>query len=403
MSNRVVITKENIRGRDFLVTALFEDNRMLEVNCDAIEKKPVLGNIYVGKILRIVSKINAAFVELWPGQMSYLPLDEVKTPLMVRQKREGKLTENDEIIVQVVREAVKTKEPTVSTKLTFQGNAVVLTTENRKLGISKKINGEVRKRFQTLFADKKPNDIGVIVRTNAGNYSDEQILAEFYAIYEEVQKLLEFYRHRTCYSLVYRAPSAYILSIRSYLAMNLEKILTDEPEVYEELCRAFAGEMTDSRGQIQFYEDDSLPLSSLYGIAFKVEEALRERVWLKSGAYLVIQPTETLTVIDVNSGKNVKGNRKDFFLKINLEAAEEIARQLRLRNISGICIVDFINMDSAEEEDELVRALKKYLSGDTVPCVFVDFTRLGLAELTRKKVKKPLWEQVGADLTQKKA
>lgn len=394
MSNRVVITKENIRGRNFLVTALFEDNRMIEVNCDSMEKKPILGNIYVGRVQKIISKINAAFVELWPGQMSYLPLDEVREPLMVRQNREGKLTENDEIVVQVVREAVKTKEPTVSAKLTFQGNTVILTTENKKLGVSKKLDGETRKRLLALFKDVKPKNLGIIIRTNAGNHSDEQILAEFRVIYEEVGKLLEFYAHRTCYSLLYQAPSAYISNIRSYLSMNLEKIITDEPEVYQELCIAFAGELPENQGKLQLYEDALLPLSSLYGISCKVEEALKERVWLKSGAYLVIQPTETLTVIDVNSGKNVKGNRKDFFIRVNLEAAAEIARQLRLRNISGICIVDFINMDDEQEAETLVRELKKHLSKDTVPCVFVDFTRLGLAELTRKKVRKPLWEQI---------
>ena len=108
---------------------------------------------------------------------------------------------------------------------------------------------------------------------------------------------------------------------------------------------------------------------------------------LKSGAYLVIQPTEALTVIDVNSGKCIKGTQKDFYLKINLEAAKEIARQLRLRNISGICLVDFINMDTIE-------ALKQHLAKDIVPAVFIDFTELGLAEITRQKVRKPLWEQL---------
>lgn len=138
-----------------------------------------------------------------------------------------------------------------------------------------------------------------------------------------------------------------------------------------------------------------LSLTALYGLKSKLEAALSERVWLKSGAYLVIQPTEALTVIDVNSGKCIKGKQKDFYLKINLEAAEEIARQLRLRNISGICLVDFINMDTKEANDSLAHTLKKCLFQDTVPAMFVGFTKLGLAEITRKKVKKPLWEQIG--------
>lgn len=144
-------------------------------------------------------------------------------------------------------------------------------------------------------------------------------------------------------------------------------------------------------------KDAMLSLSALYGLKFKLKEALKERVWLKSGAYLVIWPTEALTVIDVNSGKCLKGKRKDYYLNVNLEAAVEIARQMRLRNISGICIVDFINMDTRKAEEELVRVLKQELAKDTVPAVFVDFTRLGLAEITRKKVKKPLWEQIAQE------
>ena len=146
--------------------------------------------------------------------------------------------------------------------------------------------------------------------------------------------------------------------------------------------------------QIVFYEDPMLSLSALYGLKSKLEAALKERVHLKSGAYLVIQPTEALTVIDVNSGKCIKGTQKDFYLKINLEAAKEIARQLRLRNISGICLVDFINMDTKEAREELIEALKQHLAKDIVPAVFIDFTELGLAEITRKKVRKPLWEQL---------
>ena len=160
--------------------------------------------------------------------------------------------------------------------------------------------------------------------------------------------------------------------------MQLEKIVTDNDAVYEELCRVFSAEEALKETQIEFYNDNMLSLTALYGLKSKLEAALSERVWLKSGAYLVIQPTEALTVIDVN-----------------LEAAEEIARQLRLRNISGICLVDFINMDTKEANDSLAHTLKKCLFQDTVPAMFVGFTKLGLAEITRKKVKKPLWEQIG--------
>ena len=193
---------------------------------------------------------------------------------------------------------------------------------------------------------------------------------------------------------LHQSPPGYVSGVRDYLSMNPEKIVTDDPKIYETLCRAFEKEASITKEQIVFYEDPMLSLSALYGLKSKLEAALKERVNLKSGAYLVIQPTEALTVIDVNSGKCIKGKQKDFYLKINLEAAKEIARQLRLRNISGICVVDFINMDTPQAREELMETLKQYLAEDTVPAVFIDFTGLGLAEITRKKVRKPLWEQL---------
>ena len=174
---------------------------------------------------------------------------------------------------------------------------------------------------------------------------------------------------------------------------EVEQIVTDEEDIYQEILGFFQGK-EPLASKVKLYQDSMLSLSNLYGLRHKIEDALKERVGLNSGAYLVIQPTEALTVIDVNSGKAIKGNAKDYFKRVNLEAAEEIARQLRLRNISGICIVDFINMGSKEDEALLAQTLKEHLKADPVPAAFLDFTKLGLAEITRKKLKKPLWEQV---------
>ena len=144
------------------------------------------------------------------------------------------------------------------------------------------------------------------------------------------------------------------------------------------------------------YKDKLLPLSKLYCFEKAFKDALNEHVWLKYGAYLVIQPTEALTVIDVNTGKyESKKKKQDTFLRINLEAAQEIARQLRLRNLSGIIIVDFINMDAAEDKETLMQTLKEFLHHDPVKTVLVDMTALNLVEITRKKVRKSLAEQVG--------
>ena len=190
----------------------------------------------------------------------------------------------------------------------------------------------------------------------------------------------------------------------------LGEVVTDEREVFEEVCRMFdvpenrltAGGSVPKRVDevvledglcLSYYADEMLSLSALYSLKGQLTDALREKVWLKSGAYLIIQPTEALTVIDVNTGKNVA--RKDVqenFLRVNLEAAAEIARQLRLRNISGIIVVDFMNLTSAEAQKTLMKEFGAALKQDSVPVRLVDMTKLGLVELTRKKVKKSLPE-----------
>ena len=376
MSKRVVITKEILKDRKYLVTALFSDNKLTEVSCENTKKESILGNIYVGKISRIVEKINAAFVEIAPGQ-----------------SREGKLTEGDELAVQVIKEAVKTKAPTVSAKLTWQGEFVVLTTENTRLGISKKLPEEIKSRFRDLFYDRTGEDFGLIVRTNAGKHADAVLLEEYNSISKQFSHFKETYKYRNCYSILLKSPGNYMNFLKGMDLDEVEQIVTDEEDIYQEILGFFQGK-EPLASKVKLYQDSMLSLSNLYGLRHKIEDALKERVWLNSGAYLVIQPTEALTVIDVNSGKAIKGNAKDYFKRVNLEAAEEIARQLRLRNISGICIVDFINMGSKEDEALLAQTLKEHLKADPVPAAFLDFTKLGLAEITRKKLKKPLWEQV---------
>lgn len=418
MSNRAVITKEWVKNREYLVTALFEGHRLLEASCEEAQSPSLLGNVYIGKVKRILGSIGAAFVEIAPGEMTYLELPKsmkasMDLPpdkerlfdgiLMAKQSRPGKLTEEDEIVVQVTKEGAKEKYPWSSTNISLKGSVLILTTRNKKLGISGKLGKAQRKRLHSLFAKKKGEEFGLIVRTNAQNASESQLFAEYDSLSATYREILTHYKSRTCHSCLYRAPLSFVESVKDYLPFQLEKIVTDVPWVQEELASAFSKEASAVRERIALYEDPKVSLSVLYGLRHKLEDALKERVRLKSGAFLVIQPTEALTVIDVNSGKCLKGGQEDFYLNVNLEAAEEIARQLRLRNISGICIVDFINMDTPGAERELAARVRQLLAKDAVPAELVGFTKLGLAEITRKKVKRPLWEQVaGQDGTVKR-
>ena len=413
---KYIITQENLKTikgeQSFIVSALYNENRkMTEVSLFNREEESILGNIYIGRVENVVKNLNAAFIRISPEQICYYPMDEYKNPLFTKKiSQKQPLVQGEEVVVQVSREALKTKEPAVTTNLNFTGKYAVLTTGNQRIGISSKLHKKERERLKQLAETIEHADFGLILRTNAKDVSDEEILAEIRQLSMEWQKLKDTAKYKTCYTCIKKEPPFYLKEMVNLPVSDVEEILTDDREIFEQLCD-FYGITKDalwSKGivsvpidevtvmetrKLRYYRDELLRLSSLYSVKSYLENALTEKVWLKSGAYLVIQPTEALTVIDVNTGKNTaKKEVQENFLKINKEAALEIAYQLRLRNLSGIIIVDFINLDSKEAEAELMSTFRTALKADPIPTQLIDITKLGLVEVTRKKVRKPLGE-----------
>ena len=230
------------------------------------------------------------------------------------------------------------------------------------------------------------------MRTNAKETTKEVIGGEVLALKQRMDELLAKAENRTCFTLLEGAEPSVILSLRDTYAGSLQSVITDDKICYEEMRRYLDKNQKADLEKLQFYQDPLLPLIKLYKLEAALEEALERRVWLKSGGYLVIEPTEALTVVDVNTGKySGKKNAEDTILK----AAAETARQLCLRNLSGIIIVDFIDMAREEHKQQLLTALEEELKKDPVKTVLVDMTKLGLVEITRKKVRKPLHEVYG--------
>lgn len=434
--NRFIVTKESVKGQEYFISALYDENKkMLEVRPEPMEKTTILGNIYIGRVENIVKNLNAAFVKISPEQNCYLSLEDLKHPIFTKKLSEKKaLVAGDELLVQVSREALKTKEPAVTTNLNLTGTYAVLTTGNRKLSVSSKLSKEQRRHYLellekldeetashqdslseegTLRARPGKRDYGVIIRTNAAEVPDEIVLDEIRGLTARCHQLAQTAAHKTCYSLLYGEPASYLKHISDLRQDMLEEIVTDDRGVFEEICEKYqipksalntSGSVsvpvnlieTKEHLKLRYYEDKAVSLSSLYSVKSGLENALKERVWLGSGAYLIIQPTEALTVIDVNTGKNIaKRDVQENFLRVNKEAAAEIARQLRLRNISGIVVVDFMNLTSKEAEEELLSVLRAALKQDPVPTQLIDMTKLGLVEITRKKVRKSLMESLG--------
>lgn len=413
---KYIITQEKLNTsngeQDFMVSALYDENRtMLEVSLSALDEESLLGNLYIGRVENVVKNLNAAFIRISPEQICYYSMDDYKNPLFTKKVSVKKpLVEGEELVVQVTREALKTKEPAVTTNLNFTGKYAVLTTENQRIGISAKLCKTDRERLKSLAETIEHPDFGLILRTNAKDATDEEILEEIQGLAEEWQNLKETAKHKTCYSCLKKEPPAYLKEIVNLPTSSVNELITDDRNVFLKLCSNFGITEDDlwTKGSVsvpidevnvtetltlRYYHDSLLSLSSLYSVKSSVEKAIAEKVWLNSGAYLIIQPTEAMTVIDINTGKNVaKKGVQENFLKINKEAAIEIAHQLRLRNLSGIIIVDFMNLASKEAEAELMSTFRAALKNDPVPTQLIDMTKLGLVEVTRKKVRKSLPE-----------
>ena len=285
-----------------------------------------------------------------------------------------------------------------SANLNFSGQYLVLTSQNKKVGVSKKIGGEVRKELQQLLEPYVEEAFGIVVRTNAQYAKKEDILAEFSRLKEQYLSVKEQAVYRTAFSLIREAQSEEMQFVKGLYMEDTAKITTDIPEVYDRVYGYFKEYRPKDLDKLCFYEDKLLSLPALYNIKREMGRALEKRVWLPSGGYLIIEPTEAMTVIDVNSGRNTrKMSKEELIFLTNKEAAKEIARQLILRNISGICIVDFIDMGTEKQQEELLHLFRMELKKDKIPVALVDITRLGLVELTRKKVQKSLREQLRGD------
>jgi ribonuclease G len=370
---------------------LFEDGKAMEIRC--YEADSILGNIYRARVSNLSPNINAAFVDIKKGESCYLSMDDYHGE---------KLKVGDLVTVQVVRDKIKTKRYAVTTDISLQGDYAV-TTLFAPVGVSSKITDSARKKeLKTLMQNLliaeqdaqlylaegnvaeieriKKLTLGGIIRTQAEHAEDAAITREIEGQARLLYSIMKKSEYATQYTCLYHTEVEYIKDIRRMHALQDVEIVTDIPEV------------TEAISEIPLYTDE-YTLTLRYSLASLLEKTLSKRAYLKSGAYLVIEPTEAMTVIDVNSGKSIKGkNAEEQFLKINIEAAKEIARQLRLRNISGIVMIDFINMKEESHNHELMKNLAEYVRTDPVRTTVVDMTKLGLVELTRQKGKRALHE-----------
>ena len=390
MKRKILITREE----HSVWTWEVEDSEVVEIHCSPMEQNqnPVLNSIYVGKVQNIVANIGAAFIDIG-GVNCYYDLSQAKHAFFTNKIGKKPLCIGDELVVQITREAAKTKAPTVSSNISFTGRYAVLTFGNTRIGASAKIPKLQREELKAKLQVLKNEDYGIILRTNAKDVPFEVVLDEIKKLQNRLEHLKETAMHRTCFSCLEAAVKPYIADLKNVYLDGLEEIIVEDGDVFEEVRSYLETEQPESLTILRKYEDRALSLAALYNLRKVRERALNKHVWLKHGGYLVIEPTEALTVVDVNSGKDIsKKNTVESYLKINMEAAQEIAKQMRLRNLSGIILIDFINLDDEEAMQKLLKSFRYYLSKDPIQATLIDVTGLQLVEVTRKKVRKPLYE-----------
>ena len=399
-SGKLIITKRNN-----IIFSLMLDTKgnATQINLDGGKSESMIGNIYIGRVDNIVKNINAAFIEYAPGMMGYYQLDSETDPVFTDPgRRKGPLRKGDQLIIQIAKDGIKSKEPVLTSDITLTGKYVVLTLGQKGIHFSNKFKDPEKKHQITKqFDETKYPEAGFIIRTNA-MFSDIQAIYDEMDFYYSLWMMLkDCGLYNNCLSQIYQAPLSYMVNIRDGYENLVEEIITDDRDIYDQIRGYLDKYQPDDVEKLKIYSSSNIPLHAMFNIDRQIAEALKPRVWLKSGGYIVIEPTEALVAIDVNTGKYISEKKaEDEYLKVNLEAAAEIARQILLRNLSGVIIVDFINMKSDEYKKMLLDYLKSKLQSDPVKTNVVDMTKLNLVEITRKKIRKPLYELIDITMLQ---
>ena len=384
---RVIVTK--YRNQILLAVRDEEDFQSLYL----CEKGSVIGKIYLGRVEKQVKNIGSGFVRLSKEEYGFLDGEEKAGAILP---------------VQIVREGKGEKKHSVSRKLSLPGRYCVVLYGNKpegKLLFSGKLTEEARAALKESFDRLSEGDklcYDVLLRTNAAEVEFSEVYKEYQKLSDKMDSILKNKDTRTEYSLLYEPPGDLLRELSRIELSSISEIITDLPEEYEGIKREYYEELPEKIRdgiRLTLYQDPLLSLFHLVSLEAALKRAVDKRVWLKSGGCLVIEQTEALVAIDVNSAKlNKKQDKEEAALLINLEAAREAARQLRLRNLSGIIIIDFINMKREENRKRLIEELKEAVNRDSIRTSFEDMTKLGLVELTRKREGRTLREMLKDNL-----
>ena len=400
--------------------AIIEDGTLVEVYVEKQDQQRMVGNIYKGQVENVLPGMQAAFVDINYDINAFLPFSEIENSAYLseiddestttkkgkkqarRRKNSGNvsvdLTTGQEIFVQVIKEAFAGKGPRVTTEIALPGRLLVFVPNAKYIGISKKIWDKYeRRRLKKIVSSMKEKDMGVIIRTVAEGKSEELIKNDFYSLVEKWKKLQSKSKRTKGASLIYEDLETASSVIRDLFTPDIGKIVIDSKKLYRKLQSYLEDISPNMANRLEHYKLKQSLFESM-GIENELDKLLQPKVWLKSGAYLIIEKTEAMVVVDVNSGRFVgKKNHEENSLKINLEACKEVARQLRLRDLSGLVVIDFIDMREESNQKKIYYELRKELKKDRAKVAVSPLSDFGLLEMTRQRIRLSLLDSMSEE------
>jgi len=416
MTNGLVI---NARPHETRV-ALVENGTVVELHLKRGSEQELLGNIYLGKVIRVLPGMQAAFVDIGIDKPAFLYVTDVYndirqweqimlqegdeendqepvTPLRMRLQRgstiniEDLLKEGQDILVQVSKEPMGTKGARLTSHITLPGRHLVYMPTVDHIGISRRIEDEKeRTRLKKIVQDLCPPGEGFIIRTVSERAPREKFASEMEflsKLWTNIQKKRDA---GSAPSILHKELTITLKAVRDLFTKEIDRLVIDSREEYQSVMEFIEAFAPNLRHSVELYEGRE-PIFDAYGIEMEINRALDKKIWLKSGGYIVIESTEALTVVDVNTGSYVgKRNLEETIAKTNLEAVKEIAYQIRLRNIGGLVVIDFIDMNREADKEKVFYALKEALEKDKAKTAVLRMSELGLIEMTRKRTKEDI-------------
>ncbi|MDR1942293.1 MAG: Rne/Rng family ribonuclease [Endomicrobium sp.] len=376
--------------------AVLEDGKLFDLFIERRESEKILNNIYKGKVQNIVPALNSAFVDMGFGKSAYLGIDDI-----VAQKHEKNIENmikpGQEIMVQVYKEPISTKGPKVTMEISLPGRLLVYMPFSNNVGISKNIEDkEEYARLKSIVAEiKKDIPGGIIVRTEAEEAEEAEIKREIKYLMRLWASIVSRFENSAPMTLIHKDLGVVFQTVRDYFSEDVMLMHIDNPKELKDVAEFVKITSPEFLDRIVLYEGKQ-SIFKAYGIEEEIKRLRSNKARLHSGGYLIIQEAESLCAIDVNSGKfTAKSSQEDTAFLTNMEAAEEIARQLRLRNIGGIIVIDFIDMKKAANRQKVLEKLRAAAKGDKAKIKIWPITRLGLIEMTRERKRESLFSLLG--------